>query len=137
MGVGPGHPGLATVQAIEAIKEADFIRRSDGCGSALLHHARPGTDIGALDDLDEVAMTPFGRDVVDPHAAGLLAPVEIVESPAGLAARLDLRVGSDGVLQIAKNMIGRGGSRLLQHLVAAAGDGRLRVPGAFWLLTHG
>ena len=64
MGVGPGHPGLATVQAIEAIKEADFIRRSDGCGAALLHHARPGTDIGALDDLDEVVrLARQGRKV--------------------------------------------------------------------------
>jgi len=64
VGVGPGHPGLATVQAIEAIKEADFIRRSDGCGAALLHHARPGTDIGALDDLDEVVrLARQGRKV--------------------------------------------------------------------------
>jgi len=54
VGVGPGHPGLATVQAVEAIKEADIIRHSDGCGQGLLHHARPGADVGPLDDADEV-----------------------------------------------------------------------------------
>ena len=54
MGVGPGHPGLATVAAIEAIKEADIVRHSDGCGQGLLHHARPGADVGPLDSADEV-----------------------------------------------------------------------------------
>jgi siroheme synthase len=54
VGVGPGHPGLATVQAVEAIKEADIIRHADGCGAGLLHHARPGADVGPLDDADEV-----------------------------------------------------------------------------------
>src|SRR5260370_17350120 len=37
VGVGPGHPGLATVQAVEAIKDPDVIRHSDGCGVGLLH----------------------------------------------------------------------------------------------------
>ena len=41
VGVGPGHPGLATVQAVEAIKDADVIRNADGCGTGLLHLA-PG-----------------------------------------------------------------------------------------------
>lgn len=54
MGVGPGHPGLATVAAIEAIKEADIVRHSDGCGQGLLHHARSGADVGPLDSTDEV-----------------------------------------------------------------------------------
>src|ERR1700752_301580 len=54
VGVGPGHPGLATVQAIEAIKHADAIRHCDGCGGGLLHFASPNTDIGPLESTDEV-----------------------------------------------------------------------------------
>jgi len=54
VGVGPGHPGLATVQAVEAIKDADVIRHSDGCGVGLLHLATANADVGALQGTDEV-----------------------------------------------------------------------------------
>jgi uroporphyrinogen III methyltransferase/synthase len=64
VGVGPGHPGLATVQAVEAIKEADIVRYSDGCGVGLLHHARAGADVGPLDSADEVVrLAKTGRNV--------------------------------------------------------------------------
>jgi uroporphyrinogen III methyltransferase/synthase len=64
VGVGPGHPGLATVQAVEAIREADIIRHSDGCGAGLLHYAAPGADIGALDSAEEVVrLARQGRKV--------------------------------------------------------------------------
>ncbi len=64
MGVGPGHPGLATVQAVEAIREADIIRHSDGCGAGLLHYAAPGADIGPLDSAEEVVrLARQGRKV--------------------------------------------------------------------------
>ena len=54
VGVGPGHPGLATLQAVEAIKDADVIRHSDGCGVGLLHLASANTDIGPLSSADEL-----------------------------------------------------------------------------------
>src|SRR5438270_525672 len=54
VGVGPGHPGLATVQAVEAVKEADVIRNYDGCGTGLLHLAPSNADIAPLDSVDEV-----------------------------------------------------------------------------------
>ena len=54
VGVGPGHPGLATVQAVEAIKDADVIRNSDGCGAGLLHLAQSNADIAPLESIDEV-----------------------------------------------------------------------------------
>src|SRR6202171_6230307 len=54
VGVGPGHPGLATVQAVEAIKDADVIRHSDGCGAALLHLAQANADVGPLQSTDEI-----------------------------------------------------------------------------------
>ncbi|HKW69405.1 MAG TPA: uroporphyrinogen-III synthase [Candidatus Dormibacteraeota bacterium] len=54
VGVGPGHPGLATLQAVEAIKGADVIRNCDGCGTGLLHLAQPNTDIAPLESVDEV-----------------------------------------------------------------------------------
>jgi uroporphyrinogen III methyltransferase/synthase len=54
VGVGPGHPGLATVQAVEAIKDADVIRHSDGCGVGLLHLASATADVGPLQSVDEI-----------------------------------------------------------------------------------
>ena len=54
VGVGPGHPGLATVQAVEAIKDADVIRNCDGCGTGLLHLAPAHADIAPLESIDEV-----------------------------------------------------------------------------------
>src|SRR6266566_8334789 len=64
VGVGPGHPGLATVQAVEAVKEADVIRNSDGCGTGLLHLAPAGADIAPLESIDEVVrLARSGRKV--------------------------------------------------------------------------
>ena len=54
VGVGPGHPGLATVQAVEAIKDADVVRHSDGCGAGLLHLAAANADVAALQSIDEI-----------------------------------------------------------------------------------
>ena len=54
VGVGPGHPGLATVHAVDAIKEADVIRNCDGCGVSLLHLASPSADVAAFESSDEV-----------------------------------------------------------------------------------
>jgi uroporphyrinogen III methyltransferase/synthase len=56
VGVGPGHPGLATVQAVEAIKDADVIRHSDGCGVGLLHLAAATADVGPLQSTDEIVL---------------------------------------------------------------------------------
>lgn len=64
VGVGPGHPGLATVQAVEAIKEADIIRCCDGCGAALLHLASVRADIAPLESADEIVrLAREGRSV--------------------------------------------------------------------------
>jgi len=64
VGVGPGHPGLATVQAVEAIKQADVIRNIDGCGVGLLHLAAAGADIGPLDSVEEIVrVARMGRKV--------------------------------------------------------------------------
>ena len=52
------------MQAVEAIKEADIVRYSDGCGVGLLHHARPGADVGPLESADEVVrLARTGRNV--------------------------------------------------------------------------
>ena len=64
VGVGPGHPGLATVQAVESIRDADVIRNCDGCGVGLLHLAKASADIGPLDSTDEVVkLARDGRKV--------------------------------------------------------------------------
>jgi uroporphyrinogen III methyltransferase/synthase len=54
VGVGPGHPGLATVQAVEAIKDADVVRHSDGCGVGLLHLAAATADVAPFQSTDEI-----------------------------------------------------------------------------------
>ncbi|MGA7912659.1 MAG: uroporphyrinogen-III synthase [Candidatus Dormiibacterota bacterium] len=64
VGVGPGHPELATVQAVEAIKHADVIRHCDGCGAGLLHLAPATADIAPLESHDEVIrLARGGRSV--------------------------------------------------------------------------
>ena len=64
VGVGPGHPGLATVQAVESIREADIIRFCDGCGAGLLHLAKTGADVAPLESADEVVkLARTGRNV--------------------------------------------------------------------------
>src|SRR5438132_3282944 len=64
VGVGPGHPGLATVQAVAAVKEADVIRNCDGCGTGLLHFAPANADIAPLGSVDEVIrLARSGRNV--------------------------------------------------------------------------
>src|SRR5467141_2882178 len=64
VGVGPGHPGLATLQAVEAIREADVIRNSDGCGTGLLHLAPASADIAPFESIDEIVrLARTGRNV--------------------------------------------------------------------------
>src|SRR5207248_6747592 len=64
VGVGPGHPGLATLQAVEAIRDADVIRNCDGCGAGLLHLAPGNADIAPLESIDEVVrLARNGRKV--------------------------------------------------------------------------
>jgi len=58
VGIGPGHPGLATVQAVEAIKDAEIIRCCDGCGTGLLHLASAQADIGPLESAEEIVRLP-------------------------------------------------------------------------------
>jgi len=60
VGVGPGHPGLATVQAVEAIKQADVVRHTKGCGAGLLHLAQPNADVGPFASAEE--LVKFARD---------------------------------------------------------------------------
>jgi uroporphyrinogen III methyltransferase / synthase len=55
---------MATVQAVEAIKDAEVIRHCDGCGVGLLHLAPHGADIAPLESLDEVVrIARSGRKV--------------------------------------------------------------------------
>jgi uroporphyrinogen III methyltransferase/synthase len=52
------------VQAVEAIKQADVIRNSDGCGTGLLHLAPANADIAPLQSIDEIVrLAREGRSV--------------------------------------------------------------------------
>jgi uroporphyrinogen III methyltransferase/synthase len=91
VGVGPGHPGLATVQAVEAIKEADIIRYSDGCGVGLLHLASANADVAPLESADEVVrLARTGRRV----AVLLPGNPYAFSNGSGIAERLE-RAGVD------------------------------------------
>ncbi len=52
------------MQAVEAIREADIIRNSDGCGAGLLHFAAATADVAPLQSIDEVVrLARSGRRV--------------------------------------------------------------------------
>ena len=51
---------MATVQAVEAIKDAEVIRHCDGCGVGLLHLAPAGADVAPLESIDEVVRIARG-----------------------------------------------------------------------------
>jgi len=91
VGVGPGDPGLATMHAVEAIKRADVIRNTDGCGANLLHFASPVADVRAFESVDEVVrLARDGRKVT------ILFPGSPYAFASGseIATRLD-RAGVD------------------------------------------
>src|SRR5260370_32463400 len=89
-----------------------------------------------FDDLDDIPMAPLGCHVVDAHAARLASPIEVVERPADLAPRFHLRGWRDRILEIAEHMVGSGCRRLLEHLLVAAGYGKLRPAGAVCCFTY-
>jgi uroporphyrinogen III methyltransferase/synthase len=54
VGIGPGHPALITLQAREAIAEADAVRHQDGCAPGLLALARADADVAPFRGAEEV-----------------------------------------------------------------------------------
>ena len=55
---------MATVQAVEAIRDADVIRHCDSCGVGLLHFAAANADVAPLTSADEVIrLAKTGRSV--------------------------------------------------------------------------
>ena len=91
VGVGPGHPGLATMDAVEAIREADTIRNCEGSGAALLHLASPTADVAPFESTDEIVrLARAGRKVAVLFPGNPYAFADGAE----IAARLD-RSGID------------------------------------------
>jgi uroporphyrinogen III methyltransferase/synthase len=74
VGIGPGIASQVTVQAIDAIKEADVVRHPEGCEPVLLSFARPGADVQVMRSNQEVVeLAAEGRRVAvlfpgDPYA---------------------------------------------------------------------
>lgn len=54
VGIGPGSPGLVTLKAAEAIRQADIIRHPPEVEPAILGMARPGAVIGPYREADEI-----------------------------------------------------------------------------------
>ena len=54
VGIGPGHPALITLQARDAIAEADAVRHQDGCAPGLLALARQDADVAPFRNAEEV-----------------------------------------------------------------------------------
>jgi len=82
---------MATVQAVEAIKEAEVIRHCDGCGAGLLHLAPDGADVARLESIDEVVrIARSGRKVTVLYPGNPYA----FANGSELAERLD-RAGID------------------------------------------
>src|SRR2546430_6812667 len=74
VGIGPGIASLVTLQAVDAIKEADVVRHPEGCEAVLLSFARPGADVQVMRSKEEVLeLAAAGRQVAvlfpgDPYA---------------------------------------------------------------------
>jgi hypothetical protein len=83
---------------------------------------------GTFDDLDDVAVGPLRREVVDAYDAGLAGPAPRVEGRDDVLARLLLRERGDGVLEVEKHLVGGQALGLVQHLRRAAGYGEARPP---------
>ncbi len=60
VGTGPGHPSLVTVQARDAIAEANVIRWMDGCHGALFALAQAGTDVAPFRGAEDVVKAAHG-----------------------------------------------------------------------------
>jgi uroporphyrinogen III methyltransferase/synthase len=90
VGIGPGIASLVTVQAVEAIREADAIRHPEGCEPALLGLARPGADIQVMRAKEELLeLAAAGRRVAvlfpgDPYAFSNGAHVADMLSRSGI-----------------------------------------------------
>ena len=63
---------------------------------------------GALDDLDDVAVGPVRRPVVDPDDADLVAPAALVQRRDDVLARLGLGQRRAGVLEVEEHLVGVG-----------------------------
>lgn len=66
-GAGPGDPGLITVKALEAIKEADCIIYDFLANSRLLEYAKPGAEtiyVGKKGDLKTIAQDEINRLII-------------------------------------------------------------------------
>ncbi len=91
VGIGPGHPGLVTLQARDAIAHADAIRHPENCPSSLLALARPGADVSAFRSNAEVVKT--GRRLASVAVLYFGDPY-FFSGGAGLAMELE-RAGLD------------------------------------------
>src|SRR5574337_999187 len=66
-GAGPGDPGLITVKALEAIKEADCIIYDFLANSRLLEYAKPGAEtiyVGKKGDFKTIAQDEINRLII-------------------------------------------------------------------------
>jgi len=54
VGIGPGSPGLVTIKAAEAIRQADIVRHPPEVEPAILGMARPGAVIGPYREAEEI-----------------------------------------------------------------------------------
>ncbi len=84
---------------------------------------------GALDHLDDVAVGPVRRPVVDPDDPDLVAPPALVERRDDVLARAGLGQWRAGVLEIEEHLVGGQTLRLLEEARVAAGDGETRTAG--------
>ncbi|MEP7104907.1 MAG: SAM-dependent methyltransferase, partial [Chloroflexota bacterium] len=90
VGIGPGHPALITIQAREAIVEADAVRHQDGCAPGLLALARQDADVAAFRGAEEVIQVARdGRSVAvlyagDPYFFSNGAQLAMALENAGL-----------------------------------------------------
>lgn len=87
VGIGPGSPGLVTLKAAEAIRQADVVRHPPEIDVAILGMARPGAIIGPYKGVEEIVQLA-GHD----HRVAVLFDGDpfALGDGAKLAARLEV-----------------------------------------------
>src|SRR3546814_10728987 len=78
------------------------------CASRLRQHDRIEMLVRLFGDMDDVFITPFRAEVVDTDAAGLVAPIQVLQGDDQLGACRYLLFRRHCILKIEENMIGGG-----------------------------
>ena len=86
VGAGPGDPGLLTVRAVEALRQADLVLHDALPGRAVLRLIRPGAEVVNVGKRKGAAPVPQSK-INARLVAGALAGLRVAPAPTYLRLR--------------------------------------------------